>query len=382
MTSDTLSSPENKERNMTENAMQERSTEIAEGQITTAHFKAPSPGELICIAPGIFWLRMPLPFKLDHINLYLLKEEDGWTLIDCGLANDESQTLWQTLEQEYFADLPVKRIIATHAHVDHMSAGGQLCRRWNAPLYITEGELKHLNLQTDTQTLQSSYLAMLTASDIPEKEANSLSQMGSQLGHMFSELTAPVSFMQDGDHLTIGDYSWQVIVAEGHCIAHASLYCQQAGILISGDQVLPGISSNVSVRSDDPEGNPLQHWLNSLQRLKSLPADILILPAHEMPFYGLHERLNQLEKDHHKSLQQLRTALDHQALNGEQNQDYSVLDLVKVLYPRELSPFETVLACGECLAHLHYLRGYGSLEKTTDTSGIWRFKNRIYNQKD
>ena len=114
---------------MTENAMQERSAEIAEGQITTAHFKAPSPGELICIAPGIFWLRMPLPFKLDHINLYLLKEEDGWTLIDCGLANDESQTLWQTLEQEYFADLPVKRIIATHAHVDHMSAGGQLCQR-------------------------------------------------------------------------------------------------------------------------------------------------------------------------------------------------------------------------------------------------------------
>lgn len=329
----------------------------------------PPAGQLTCILPGLFWLRMPLPFKLDHINLYLLREEDGWCVIDCGLANEASLALWQTIEQQYFGDLPVKRIIATHSHIDHMSAAGYLCRHWNAPLFITKGEYEHLRLQLDSETLGKRYYSMLKASGLADQDSQQLSKMGQGLGKMFSGIPDNIQFIEEGDCLSIGRYQWQIIVSEGHCIAHASLYCAEAGVLISGDQVLPGISSNVSVRSDQPEGNPLQAWLEGLQQLKSLPDDLLILPAHETPFYGLHIRLEQLIDEHHQQLEKLVSALD------STDTEALLTELISVLYPRKLSHFDRILACGECLAHLHYLRDTGRIAKSMHPDGIWRFRS-------
>ncbi|WP_084624285.1 MBL fold metallo-hydrolase [Oceanospirillum beijerinckii] len=334
-------------------------------QITTANFPIPSSGHLQQVAPGIFWLRMPLPFKLDHINLYLLEDGDGWTVIDCGLHNTETLALWQQIEDQCFAGKPVNRVIATHAHVDHLGAAGALCQRWQAPLWISQGEFDSASSYLNPQHKQAKYPGFFMPLGINQEKAESLSKLGTGLAKLFAPLPEQVRYLQDQEEIAIGQYRWQILLAEGHCAAHAVLYCAEAKILISGDQVLPGISSNVSVRIDEPEGNPLHHWLEAIDRLLQLDKETLVLPAHERPFSGLHARLMQLKCEHHDTLELLTTQC---------SEAKNVFQLLNVVYQRELSPFDIILASGECLAHLHYLLDKQQMRKTVDEQGHYLFQ--------
>lgn len=337
--------------------------------VVAADFDTPTQGSVVEIAPGILWLRMPLPFELDHINLYLLDDGEGWIAVDCGLSGAQTEQVWEAVFENDLQGKPIKQVIATHSHVDHLGAAGWLCRYWDAPLLMTQPEYMYATdflaeAQLPAAQDQIERVQFFHNMGMCAKKSTTLLDMGASIAGLFDALPKAPRWLSHGMQVEIGGDSWQIIVSEGHTIAHASLYCAERGILISGDQVLPRISSNVSTRQQEPEGNPLKSWLESLAALKSLPNDTLVLPSHEFPFFGLHQRLNELAAGHEKALDTLLTACA---------EPQTVMQLVAVLYPRKLSIFDLFLGCGECLAHLNYLLAEQKLVRTLDENDVHQY---------
>ena len=338
--------------------------------VVAADFEIPAAGEVQRVAPGVLWLRMPLPFALDHINLYLLEDGDSWVIVDCGLFLPETLTVWEQVLERYLDGKPVSKIIVTHAHVDHIGASGWLCERFNAPLYMTQKEYSWVSdflreqaeQKTEVLNERSAFYHRLGMST---DQSKSLMKLSANFVNIFSPLPEKISPLDDGMLITVGDNQWQIIVSSGHSVAHASLYCEALGIMISGDQVLPRISSNVSVGPHDPDGDPLHSWLCSLARLQTLPADTLVLPAHNYPFFGLRKRLDQLIEGHQEDLVKLTVACE---------ESMTIMQLVKVMYDRELSLFDLLLGSGECLAHVHYLMHKGTLSRTLNEDGCYLYQ--------
>lgn len=333
--------------------------------VTAADYPIPGTGEVVQITPGLLWLRMPLPFELDHINLYLIEDDDGWVIVDCGLFSEKTLDVWAQVFERCLGAKPVKRVVVTHTHVDHIGAAGWLCSRWGVPLTITGPE--HALIQDFLTEItvpdgdsQAARVAFLHRLGLDAKQITSLMALYGSFRDQFAPLPDTIEKLDDGDELIIGGQRWQVIVSEGHSVAHASLYSPSQEILISGDQVLPRISSNVSVGPHDPDGDPLRSWLHSLQRLKTLPSDTLVLPAHDYPFVGLHVRLDQLIQGHENDLIKIEQ-ICHEPL--------TISEMVNKLYTRKLSLFNLLLACGECMAHVHYLMHQGCMSSTTDSEG-------------
>ena len=236
----------------------------------------PAPGSAHEIAPGLLWLRMSLPFALDHINLWLIKENAGWTAVDCGIATDATRASWETVFASHLDGLPIQRVIATHCHPDHVGLADWLCTRWNAPLWMTTGEYAF------ARTMSASLPGVDGTSMLPHFQRHGLAdpalleQLQGRKSY-YPTLVPAVPFayhrMQDQQAFAIGQHEWRVITGFGHAPEHASLYCAELNILISGDMVLPRISTNVSVFAVEPEANPVQLYLDSLEKFRDLPAD-------------------------------------------------------------------------------------------------------------
>jgi glyoxylase-like metal-dependent hydrolase (beta-lactamase superfamily II) len=340
-----------------------------DGLLTPLHFPAavpPASGETREIAPGVEWLRMPLPFALDHINLWLLEDGPGWTIVDCGYASAETKALWERIFAERLGGRPVTRVVVTHFHPDHVGLAGWLCERWEAPLLITEKEWLHARVMSrpseDFTPLRREF-ARRAGLDRASSELFGDRETSYRRGVP----SVPPSFrrIEDGSRLTIGGREWRVVVGEGHAPELACLHCAETGVLISGDQVLPRISPNVSVQAHEPEGDPLARFLRSLDKLRAaLPADTLVLPSHNLPFFGLHTRLDELAA-HHRA----RCAEVLAACAAPQ----SAVDLLPVLFRRKLDQHQTAFALGEALAHLHYLVERGELDRDRGAGGVDRF---------
>jgi glyoxylase-like metal-dependent hydrolase (beta-lactamase superfamily II) len=328
----------------------------------------PAPGAMHEVMPGLFWLRMALPFALDHINLWLIQDDAGWTVVDCGIANDATRAAWESVFSSGLRDAPIVRVIATHYHPDHLGLADWLCARWTAPLWMATGEYGFARMMsmratgTDGSALHSFYRQHgLTDPAV-------LAQMQERKNYYPSMVPAvPSAYrrLQDGQTFRIGKHEWRVIAGFGHSPEHASLYCADLNLLISGDMVLPRISTNVSVIPVEPESNPVQQYLDSLARYLDLPADTLVLPSHGKPFRGLHTRIAQLQ-DHHRD----RLAEVLQACVEPQ----SAADIVPVMFRRQLDAHQLGFAIGEALAHLHKLWFDGLLRREADAGGVVRFR--------
>ena len=330
----------------------------------------PVPGELHEPAPGVRWLRMPLPFALDHINLWLLRDardgRAGWSAVDCGVANDATRAAWEQI----FAQLPgegLLRVLATHCHPDHVGLSEWLCSKFDAPFWTTTGEYGFARM------MSAALPGVDGVAAIPHFERHGLvdaglrEKMGERRNYYPSLVPAvPLAYtrMQDGDVLDIGGRGWRVITGFGHSPEHAALYSEELGVLISGDMVLPRISTNVSVFAVEPEGNPLQLYLGSLDKFAALPADTLVLPSHGKPFRGLHTRITQL-KDHHSA----RLAEVLQACQAP----LTAVDIVPIMFRRPLDTHQLSFALGEALAHLHKLWHDGLLRRQIGDDGVFRF---------
>lgn len=330
----------------------------------------PESGQVREIVPGVLWLRMPLPMALDHINLYLLEDEDGWWIVDTGIALGATQELWERVFVEHMQDKPVKAVISTHYHPDHTGMAGWLCEKWRVPFYMTQGEYlsgisfsrttrEHFSWTSEQNLLRSGYNE--------QQMARSREHFGG-FGPYITPMPTAYRRLVDGGALMINGRRWRVVTGNGHSPEHACLYCGALNILISGDQVIPKITSNISVTGSEPEANPLKDWFSSHEKfLEALPADALVLPAHNAPFYGLHERLRFLIEHHEDHL----LALEEACLAGTP----TAMDLLPVLFKRELDDNHLGLALGECIAHLNFLHQRGQMERTVDEQGKYRYQS-------
>jgi glyoxylase-like metal-dependent hydrolase (beta-lactamase superfamily II) len=341
-----------------------------DGSIAPLRFpvaEPPRPGETVPIAPGLLWLRMPLPFALDHINLWLLDDGSGWTIVDTGYAMPEARAAWERIFAERLGGRTIARVIVTHFHPDHIGLAGWLCERWNAPLCATEKEWLHARVMSEgSEDLASSRRKFARRAGLDAASSELFGEHGKS--YRRGVPSVPPSFYRLAERMsiTIGGSEWRVIVGEGHAPELACLYCAKARVLISGDQVLPRISPNISVQAHEPDGDPLARYLESLAKLRALvPPETLVLPSHNLPFFGLHARIDQLTVHHQAHCEAILAACVT---------PQSAVDLLPILFRRPLDRHQMAFALGEALAHLHYLMHQGAVDRILGGDGVYRFQ--------
>ncbi len=331
-------------------------------------FTAPAAdGSVVEVAPGVLWARMPMPMALDHVNVWLLRCEVGWTIVDTGLATSVTKALWEHIVARHLDGLPVEALVCTHFHYDHAGLAAWITERFGVPLHMTQAEFLTMRVLGGTLTdppppEQREFYAR--AGMPPERAARLFDAL--RRDPFMPPRQGQYKRLRDGDLLEIGPRRWRVLIGEGHSPEHACLYCAEEQLLISGDQLLPRISSNVLVSSFEPEGNPLALWFRSLDRLDRCAPDTLVLPSHQNPFRGLHARVEELREHHREQFDALRR---HLAGQGE----CTAFQAMGALFPRLRHAADDILALGETLAHLAWLREAGALRQRMAGDGTWRF---------
>ncbi len=339
-------------------------------QLTYPDIDLPFVGEGVAtrIAEGIFWLRMPIGEKIEAINVWALADGDGWAIVDTGLRSTETAAAWRKAFALTLEGRPIRRVIATHLHPDHSGMAGWLVRRQPARLWMTR--LEYLTLRVlAADTGQEAPPAAINFYKSSGWDEDALDHYRARFGDFGKMLYPPPDSFQamvHGQSLKIGAREWRVVVGKGHSPEHAMLHCSEAKLLISGDQVLPTISSNVSVQPLEPEADPLSDWLDSLKTIRhEVPDDVLVLPAHGRPFHGLHARISALLEGHEASLGRL-----HLLLESPQR----AIDVFPALFRRQIDRAVLGLATGESLAHLACLRSRGLAVAESDDEGIRRWR--------
>jgi glyoxylase-like metal-dependent hydrolase (beta-lactamase superfamily II) len=332
----------------------------------------PAPGMVREVAPGVLWLRMPLPFALDHINLWALDDGAGWAIVDTGTQTPDVVAAWRALLAPGGAlgDRPVTRVIATHMHPDHMGMAGWLTRKFDARLWMTREEyLFCRTLTADTgREAPEDAIRFYRRCGWPEEALDVYRARFGSFGRYVHALPDSVRRIVEGERLKIGPHEWRVVIGRGHSPEHACLVCDALGLMLSGDQVLPRISSNVSVFPTEPDAEPLGEWLASIDALRStLPDSLLVLPAHGEPFRGLHARLDRLAVGHARSLERLRRSLA---------EPKRVVDLFGALFARRIDARseQLGLATGEAVAHLNHLVACSKVAVEVGDDGAWRYR--------
>lgn len=324
----------------------------------------PDAGKTMAVADGVQWLRMPLPFALNHINLWLLRDDPGWAIVDTGVGTEETQQVWATVFSEAMSDAPATHIIATHMHPDHVGCAGWLARKFAVDLWMTRDEYMMCRiLVADTgRNAPAEGLQFYAAAGFSQQQLEVYRKFFGFFGKFVTPIPEAFKRMVDRDVLDIGGTNWEVITGGGHSPEHACLYDGARNILIAGDQLLPNISSNVSVWPTEPLANPLREWFRSLRNLKDrVAADVLVLPSHGKPFRGAHERLDDLIRDHEEKLASL---LDWC------KEPRQAVDVFPALYKARIDDKNRIMATGEALAHLHYLVGQGDLTAESDAKRV------------
>jgi glyoxylase-like metal-dependent hydrolase (beta-lactamase superfamily II) len=309
---------------------------------------------------------MPLPFQLDHINLWLLEDADAWTVVDTGIGNDQTRALWEKI----VAGKTLNKVILTHYHPDHAGNADWLCRRDNAHIWTTQGEYltAHAVRSSSAGYTADAVLAVFRANGL---DAERLKGMAAMRGNnRYAELVPefPHSYRRiiEGDRLGIGGHDWVAMIGHGHAPEHLSLFSKDLNTVIAGDMLLSTISTNVSVWSIAPEGDPLRLFLDSIKRYRELPEDVLVLPSHGRPFRGAHTRVAELERHHREKFDTLT-----QVLRGRPQ---SAGELLDIMFPkRKLDLHQTFFAMGEAIAHLHYLYYAGRATREQGGDGIMRY---------
>ena len=315
--------------------------------------RGPGTGELIALADGVGWARLPIPGSLRHINIWILDDGDGVALVDTGLDIAPCREAWEALFAGPLAGRTVTRVICTHFHPDHLGLAGWLTERFAVPLWMTRGEwLFGRMLASDVRDAPPpAAVAFWRAAGWDEARIDAESAKG---WGRFASIVSPIPVgyvrMEEGDRFPVGGRTWRVLIGSGHCPEHACLIDDEGGLMIAGDQVLPRITSNVSVGLSEPEADPLGEWLASIARLKDLPDSLLVLPSHGEPFTGLHARLDALAHGHRDRLDALHSKLD---------EPRRAVDCFGTLFARQIEDGMYGLATGEALAHLRRLEVEG-----------------------
>jgi glyoxylase-like metal-dependent hydrolase (beta-lactamase superfamily II) len=330
-------------------------------------YSPPGVGQAATVAPGILWVRMPLPFALNHVNIWLLEDDAGWTVVDTGIGSNRTREYWEQVFASSLGGKPVIRVVATHFHPDHVGLASWLVERWDAEFCssLTEWLLGRALSQENPESMVRTGLAFYRRAGLDDASLAVLAERGNAYARGVESLPPVLRRLRDGDGIMIGGNEWRVMTGGGHSPEHVCLYSASAGILIAGDQILPRISPNVSVWPAEPEADPLRDFLAALERFRAVPDDTLILPSHDTPFRGLHARLDGLAAHHRERLSE---TLDACATPR------SVAEVTRIMFRRELDAHQLVFAVGEALAHLNHLLHRGLLTRTADANGVLLFR--------
>ena len=326
----------------------------------------PATGECIEIAQGVLWIRIPLPFRLNHINVYLIDDGHGWAVLDTGIANQSTRDLWEALLAGPLKGRKLTRLIVTHYHPDHIGLAGWLAERFGLPLITTQTSyLQCLNISLSPGALDAkTYHDFYLRNGLKSETTALVTTQGHGYLKMVSPLPPVFQRIVDGDALKIGRRTFEILTSDGHAPEQAMLYCPEEKLFFGADQVLEKISPNVSVWAVDPYGDPLGLYLRSLQELKTrLPDDVLVLPGHQRPFIGLPARADELAAHHAK-----RCA----AISNACHKPKSAAELLPFIFTRPLDPHEMSFAFSEVLAHVNYMLRQGTLKWEEPEGGIER----------
>ncbi len=368
----------------------------------------PGPGAVKQVAPGVYWARLPLPLRLNHVNVWLLAEpavvagEGGvavggagggevpeglrLTVVDVGLGDQTTRELWGRLLARLGEMAPagsgaarqdgagsgaarqvkVERIVLTHFHPDHSGAARWLAEEGGAQVFMSQGEHEQALAAKREDRAAGAWSAVerLTPHGLPQPTRELLLSSSRPFGHLIPDVPAEVVRLGEGDRVSLGGCEWQVLIGHGHSPEHVSLYSEEAGILISGDMLLPHISSHVGSPVTYRLGNPVALFEQSLRRLEELPADTLVLPSHGVPFVGVKPRIAALFEHHRERCARLRGAVGQPRTAGE---------LLGELFPRGLDPLQVILAMNETIAHLAYLEERGEVQQLGGADGMIRW---------
>lgn len=331
---------------------------------------APGLAELIEVAPGIGWVRMPLPFALKHINVWLIDDGDSWTIVDTGIPLPETKGAWRSLlDSRVTREKPLRRVIVTHMHPDHVGSAGWLCHKYGAELWMSRLEyITCRMLVGDTgRAAPEAGISFYRRAGWSDAAIENYKARFGGFGRGVSTMPDAYKRLSDGDSVRLAGQDWTVIVGSGHSPEHVCLFSPALNVVISGDQLLPRISSNVSVHPTEADANPLHDWITSCENLLArLPEDVLVLPAHNEPFRGAHARLHHLIDGHKTSLQRLRQKLSKEPLKA--------IETFTTLFGRKIADDELGMATGEAIAHLNYLIAESLAEATISADGVTRYR--------
>ena len=350
--------------------IQQSAAPPSKGRLEYPFADPPGPAQHRQVADGVHWLRIPMPGRLDHINVWLIKDGAGWTVVDTGMPLEEAREAWRGAFRSLLEGQPVTRVIVTHMHPDHVGLAGWLCETFDTDLWMSRGDYfmcRTLAMDTGHKPPEEAFDFYYAVGFTDEDLASYRENFG-KFGKFISPMPQSYRRLQEGERLQIGPREWHVVVGTGHAPEHICLHCPALNLFISGDQILPRISSNVSVWPTEPESNPLQDWLSSCKKLKALlPADVLVLPAHHDAFRGVHYRLSVIIREHEENLAKLIAACV---------EPKRARDVFSLLFKSKITETNLIPAAGEAVAHLNCLLHRGQLTRTTDESGVYWYQTR------
>lgn len=324
----------------------------------------PPEGEATEVAPGVLWMRLPLPMRLDHVNVYALSDPDGWTIVDTGFDTKRARAIWQQLLDGPLGGAPVARVLATHQHPDHIGLAGWLCEQSGAPLEMSRLEYvtARMLIADEGSPAPEGGAEFYRAAGWSDAQIDRWRADYGGFGKVVEAFPRAYRRLQAGERLALGGSEWTVVIGEGHSPEHVCLWREADGVFLAGDQILPRISSNVSVWPTEPLADPLGDWLRSLEALKALlPSDLLILPAHGEPFRGVTTRLDALLRGHEVALKRLEKTLRTPS---------RAVDVFPALFARPVGEGVLGMATGEAVAHLNYLERQGRIRRARDGEGV------------
>ena len=325
---------------------------------------APEAGKLHEVADGVFWIRMPMWGRLNHINVWLLRDGEGWTIVDTGLFRDDVQKHWQTIFDTALEGKPVTRVIATHLHTDHTGNAGWIAKKFDADLWMSRADFYMCKVMAadGPSDVPEDAIRFYRRAGFSEARLDRYRERFGQFGANISPLPAGYHRIEDGQYINIGGREWRALIGHGHAPEHVCLHCPELKVVIGGDMLLPKITPNISVQPSEPNANPLRDFLNSMDHFsKVLAPDLLVLPAHESIYYGVHERITALVDWHEVAIEKLYD------LCAEPRR---AVDVFPALFKSEITDTSFFPATGESIAHLHCAQDRRMLVVEEDEAGV------------